>query len=67
MRLDAQGAVQHHVDELTIDPRILVDWNDNALDLGFRGALAWKSTLTVKGKAAGQVFRSPTSVPVLFG
>lgn len=49
----------HKIAKSRFEPEALVTWSkDEGLELGFRGELEWRSTLTLGGKVQGEVFRS---------
>lgn len=58
----APGITLHHeLETASLSPDVLVGWtHENGLELGMRAALAWKSKLTIGGRAGGEFFHSMT-------
>jgi hypothetical protein len=51
----------HKVEAFSLDPQAVVTWSRaEGLELGFKGAFEWKSSLTLAGTVSGEIFRSKT-------
>jgi hypothetical protein len=52
-------SIKHTIETASLDPQVLADYSaDSGLALGFRGEMAWKSTLKMTGKVGGEFFHS---------
>jgi hypothetical protein len=52
-------SITHTIDTASLDPQVLADYSsDSGLALGFRGEMAWKSTLKMTGRVSGEFFHS---------
>lgn len=61
LRVNGGIAFSHTIEKVSLEPEVLADYSrDTGLDLGFRAAFGWKSKLTLSGRVAGEILRTPT-------